>query len=81
MIGTGTEEYNLALGDLRANIALYLEDLGIDKARVNTVSLGSLEATITVKICSEKRPKSGTHSPKVGTYSPLSNTMLLGAGS
>ena len=43
----GTEEYNLALGDLRANsAALYLEDLGIDKARINTVSLGSLEAKI-----------------------------------
>jgi peptidoglycan-associated lipoprotein len=43
----GTEEYNLALGDLRANsVANYLEDLGIDPIRINTVSTGSLEAQI-----------------------------------
>ena len=43
----GTEEYNLALGDLRANsVALYLEDLGVSKERINTVSLGSLESNI-----------------------------------
>ena len=43
----GTEEYNLALGDMRANsIALYMEDLGIQPRRIHTVSIGSLEAQI-----------------------------------
>ena len=43
----GTEEYNLALGDLRANsIALYMEDQGIQSERIHTVSVGSLEAQI-----------------------------------
>jgi len=43
----GTEEYNLVLGDLRANsVALYLGDLGIGVERINTVSLGSLESNI-----------------------------------
>ena len=54
----GTREYNLALGDLRANsAALYLEDLGIDKARVNTVSLGSLEATIGLSKSAAKKDR------------------------
>ena len=43
----GTEEYNLALGDLRANsVALYMEDLGIQSDRIHTVSIGSLEAKV-----------------------------------
>ena len=43
----GTEEYNLSLGDLRANsVALYLEDLGISSNRIHTLSVGSLEANI-----------------------------------
>jgi peptidoglycan-associated lipoprotein len=43
----GTEEYNLTLGDLRANsVALYMEDLGIQSGRIHTVSIGSLEAQI-----------------------------------
>ena len=37
----GTEEYNLALGDRRANAAkTYLESLGIPSARIQTVSYG-----------------------------------------
>lgn len=41
----GTSEYNLALGDRRANSASdYLGTLGIDPARINTLSKGSLEA-------------------------------------
>jgi peptidoglycan-associated lipoprotein len=37
----GTEQYNLALGDRRANIAKdYLVTLGIDAGRVQTVSYG-----------------------------------------
>ena len=43
----GTEEYNLALGDLRANsVALYMEDQGIQSDRIHTVTIGSLEAKI-----------------------------------
>jgi peptidoglycan-associated lipoprotein len=37
----GTEQYNLALGDRRANIAKeYLATLGIDTSRIRTVSYG-----------------------------------------
>ena len=37
----GTEQYNLALGDRRANIAReYLMTLGVDGARIRTVSYG-----------------------------------------
>ncbi|HYI12286.1 MAG TPA: peptidoglycan-associated lipoprotein Pal [Thermoanaerobaculia bacterium] len=37
----GTEQYNLALGDRRADAALsYLLALGIDSARIETVSYG-----------------------------------------
>ncbi len=37
----GTEEYNLALGHRRAEVAKkYLADLGIDRARIDTVSFG-----------------------------------------
>lgn len=42
----GTEDYNLALGDRRANSARdYLQTLGITDDRLNTLSKGSLEAT------------------------------------
>jgi peptidoglycan-associated lipoprotein len=37
----GTEEYNLALGHRRAEVAKkYLVDLGVDRTRVDTVSYG-----------------------------------------
>jgi peptidoglycan-associated lipoprotein len=37
----GTEQYNLALGDRRANIAKqYLQTLGVDGSRIRTVSYG-----------------------------------------
>ena len=37
----GTEQYNLALGDRRANVAKdYLVTLGIDQSRIRTVSYG-----------------------------------------
>jgi peptidoglycan-associated lipoprotein len=37
----GTEQYNLALGDRRANIAReYLATLGVDQSRIRTVSYG-----------------------------------------
>ena len=42
----GTEDYNLALGDRRANSASdYLQTLGINTDRLNKLSKGSLEAT------------------------------------
>jgi peptidoglycan-associated lipoprotein len=41
----GTAEYNLALGDRRANSARdYLLNLGVSSTRVETLSKGSLEA-------------------------------------
>jgi len=41
----GTTEYNMALGDRRANsVRQYIEQLGIDSARIETVSKGDLEA-------------------------------------
>lgn len=43
----GTEDYNLSLGELRANsVAEYMNDLGIDPNKISIRSLGSLEATI-----------------------------------
>jgi peptidoglycan-associated lipoprotein len=41
----GTDEYNLALGDRRAQtVRLYLERLGVESARMRSVSKGKLEA-------------------------------------
>lgn len=43
----GTEEYNMALGDRRANaIKSYLSELGADPDRIRTLSRGSLHATV-----------------------------------
>ena len=54
----GTEEYNLALGDLRANsVATYLRDLGVDPSRINTVSTGSLEAEIGLTKSNAKKDR------------------------
>tara|TARA_Y200000002_G_scaffold127218_2_gene104775 strand:- start:5957 stop:6433 length:477 start_codon:yes stop_codon:yes gene_type:complete len=42
----GTADYNIALSDRRANSALdYLNTLGADSSRIETLSKGSLEAT------------------------------------
>ncbi len=42
----GTSEYNLALGDRRANnVRKYLERLGIETSRIETLSQGDLEST------------------------------------
>jgi len=41
----GTKEYNLALGDRRAKSVLsYLKGIGVDETRVETVSMGDLNA-------------------------------------
>jgi peptidoglycan-associated lipoprotein len=46
----GTAEYNLALGDRRANAAKkYLQSIGVAADRVETVSKGSLEAAKDAK--------------------------------
>jgi peptidoglycan-associated lipoprotein len=43
----GTREYNLALGERRANsVASYLIALGVDKSRVNVVSYGKERPTV-----------------------------------
>jgi peptidoglycan-associated lipoprotein len=44
----GTEEYNLALGDARAqSVKRYLSRMGIEGRRLRAVSKGELEATGT----------------------------------
>jgi peptidoglycan-associated lipoprotein len=44
----GTAEYNLGLGDRRANaVRRYLESLGIEASRLETLSKGSLDAKKT----------------------------------
>lgn len=44
----GTAEYNLALGDRRArSVQNYLIQLGVDASRLDTLSKGDLEATVT----------------------------------
>lgn len=44
----GTTEYNLGLGDRRANaVKIYLEQLGIEPQRIQTLSKGDLEATVS----------------------------------
>ena len=43
----GTAEYNLALGDRRANsVKRYLNQMGIEPDRIQTLSKGDLEATV-----------------------------------
>ena len=43
----GSEEYNLALGERRANAAKrYLSDLGVPAARMKTVSFGSAQPAV-----------------------------------
>lgn len=44
----GTAEYNLGLGDRRANaVKLYLQHLGVDAKRMETLSKGSIDAKQT----------------------------------
>jgi peptidoglycan-associated lipoprotein len=44
----GTTEYNLALGERRAqSVVDYLADLGVDPTRMETLSMGDLEADAT----------------------------------
>lgn len=59
----GTREYNLALGDRRANAARdFLVSLGIDAARIKTISYGEErpECTESVESCWAKNRRSVT---------------------
>ena len=43
----GTEEYNLALGERRANsVKRYLESLGVPGSRIDTVSFGEADPAV-----------------------------------
>ncbi len=43
----GTEDYNMQLGDRRANsVSIYLQDLGVNESRIKTISKGSLESQV-----------------------------------
>jgi peptidoglycan-associated lipoprotein len=63
----GTEQYNLALGDRRANTAKdYLSTLGIDSGRIRTVSYG------------EERPFDPGHDEAAWTKNRRDHLVLIG---
>jgi len=63
----GTEQYNLALGDRRANIAReYLVTLGVDSSRIRTVSYG------------EERPFDGGHDESAWGKNRRAHLVLVG---
>ena len=63
----GTEQYNLALGDRRANIAKqYLQTLGVDAARMRTVSYG------------EERPFDPGHDEAAWTKNRRAHVVIVG---
>ena len=63
----GTEQYNLALGDKRANIAKeYLATLGVDAARIRTVSYG------------EERPFDPGHDESAWSKNRRAHLVLVG---
>jgi peptidoglycan-associated lipoprotein len=65
----GTEQYNLALGDRRANIAKeYLATLGVDAARIKTVSYGV------------ERPFDPGHTEQAWAKNRRAHLVLAGAG-
>lgn len=52
----GTSEYNIALGERRANnVSKYLQTLGVDKNAINTISYGEEQLN---KECGEEGPES-----------------------
>ena len=66
----GTREYNLALGERRANAAKeYLVSLGVDASRVQTVSFG------------KERPVALGHNEAAWAQNRRSVTVVAGAGS
>jgi peptidoglycan-associated lipoprotein len=65
----GTEQYNLALGDRRANIAKeYLATLGVDAGRIKTVSYGV------------ERPFDPGHTEQAWAKNRRDHLVLAGAG-
>jgi peptidoglycan-associated lipoprotein len=63
----GTEQYNLALGDKRANIAKeYLQTLGVDASRIRTVSYG------------EERPFDAGHSEASWSKNRRAHLVIVG---
>ena len=65
----GTEQYNLALGDRRANTAKqYLVTLGIDAGRIRTVSYG------------EERPFDPGHNEAAWAKNRRAHLVLVGTG-
>jgi peptidoglycan-associated lipoprotein len=63
----GTEQYNLALGDRRANIAReYLATLGVDASRIRTVSYG------------EERPFDPGHDESAWSKNRRAHLVLVG---
>ena len=63
----GTEQYNLALGDKRANTAKeYLATLGVDTGRIRTVSYG------------EERPFDGGHDDAAWSKNRRAHLVLVG---
>ena len=63
----GTEQYNLALGDRRANTAKqYLATLGVDAGRIRTVSYG------------EERPFDGGHDESAWGKNRRAHLVLVG---
>lgn len=67
----GTAEYNLGLGDRRANSARqYLQSLGVTASRIETVSKGSLEASTnadSATMARERRVDLVVVDPNLGT--------------
>lgn len=58
----GTEEYNLALGDRRAQtVATYLTNLGVSSAQLSTVSFGKLRPLCTehTEACWQENRRAG----------------------
>jgi peptidoglycan-associated lipoprotein len=65
----GTEQYNLALGDRRASIVRdYLVTLGVDTARIRTVSYG------------EERPFDAAHIESAWAKNRRAHLVLVGTG-
>ena len=65
----GTEQYNLALGDRRASIVRdYLVTLGVDTARIRTVSYG------------EERPFDPAHNEAAWAKNRRAHLVLVGTG-
>ena len=66
---SGTEQYNLALGDRRASIVRdYLVTLGVDTARIRTVSYG------------EERPFDPGHNESAWAKNRRAHLVLVGSG-